>query len=170
MRPLVTDPVHGPGTPCVEREGSVVNDPMERPPSPQGDREAGAAGDAGAPVEAMTYTEASAELDGIVHFFEQRDVDVDQLVGKLVRATAIVEELDKRLRKTRLQVEQLVPRLAAVLTEPVEPAGPPLTAEPARRPADRPPRATRTAEERVRREGGEPSADAAEGSPGSALF
>ena len=71
----------------------------------------------GRPVESMSYTEASAELDAIVHFFEQRDVDVDQLVGKLVRATAIVEELDKRLRKTRLQVEQLVPRLAAVLAD-----------------------------------------------------
>jgi exonuclease VII small subunit len=69
------------------------------------------------PVDEMSYTEASAELDAIVGFFEGRDVDVDQLVGRLVRATAIIEELDKRLRRTRVQVEQLVPRLTAVLEE-----------------------------------------------------
>ena len=78
-----------------------------------------AAGATERPVEEMTYTEASAELDGIVGFFEGREVDVDQLVGRLVRATAIIEELDKRLRKTRVQVEQLVPRLTAVLAEEV---------------------------------------------------
>jgi len=82
------------------------------------------------PVEDMSYTEASEELDTIVAFFEGREVDVDQLVGRLVRATAIVEELDARLRRTRMQVEQLVPRLTAVLEdaaggqdEPVEAAG-----------------------------------------------
>ena len=69
------------------------------------------------PVEEMSYTEASAELDRIVGFFEGREVDVDQLVGRLVRATAIIEELDRRLRQTRMQVEQLVPRLTAVLEE-----------------------------------------------------
>lgn len=78
----------------------------------------------GTPVEEMSYTEASRELDEIVRFFEQRDVDVDQLVGHLVRATALVEELDKRLRQTRMQVEQLVPRLAAVLAEGPTPSPP----------------------------------------------
>lgn len=68
-------------------------------------------------VEEMSYTEASAELEAIVGFFEGREVDVDQLVGRLVRATAIIEELDRRLRRTRVQVEQLVPRLTAVLEE-----------------------------------------------------
>ena len=75
------------------------------------------AGGAGPPVEELSYTEASRELDEIVRFFEQRDVDVDQLVGRLMRATALVEELDKRLRQTRMQVEQLVPRLAAVRSD-----------------------------------------------------
>ena len=68
-------------------------------------------------VEDLSYTEASRELDAIVAYFEQREIDVDQLVGRLERATAIVGELDKRLRRTRVQVEQLVPRLAAVLTD-----------------------------------------------------
>jgi exodeoxyribonuclease VII small subunit len=69
------------------------------------------------PVGALSYTEASAELDEIVAFFEQREVDVDQLVARLERATAIVDELDRRLRQTRTQVEELVPRLRAAGTE-----------------------------------------------------
>ena len=77
------------------------------------------ADDAGqVPVTDLSYTQASQELDGIVDFFEHREVDVDQLVSKLERATAIVDELDGRIRRTRSQVEQLVPRLeAAARTE-----------------------------------------------------
>ncbi len=65
------------------------------------------------PVADLSYEEASRELDGIVEFFEHRDVDVDQLVARLKRATALVDELDRRVRRTRSQVEQLVPRLQA---------------------------------------------------------
>ena len=39
------------------------------------------------PVAELSYTEASRELDEIVEFFEHRDVDVDQLVARLERAT-----------------------------------------------------------------------------------
>lgn len=74
-------------------------------------------------VEEMTYTEASQELDAIVAFFEGREVDVDQLVGRLVRATAIIEELDRRLRRTRMQVDELVPRLTSVLDAANESGG-----------------------------------------------
>ena len=38
-------------------------------------------------------------------------VDVDRLVTRLERATEIVDELDKRLRGTRMRVDELVPRL-----------------------------------------------------------
>jgi exonuclease VII small subunit len=65
------------------------------------------------PVSELSYTEASRELDSIVEFFEHRDVDVDLLVAYLERATAIVDELDRRVRRTRSEVEQLVPRLQA---------------------------------------------------------
>ena len=77
---------------------------------------ADAAGDAGAvvPVTELSYTAATRELDAIVEFFEQREVDVDQLVARLERATAIVDELDRRIRHTRTQVEELVPKLEAV--------------------------------------------------------
>ena len=66
------------------------------------------------PVEQLSYTEASRELDAIVNFFEQREVDVDVLVARLERATALIDELDRRLRQTRAQVEELVPRLEAL--------------------------------------------------------
>jgi exodeoxyribonuclease VII small subunit len=68
-------------------------------------------------VADLSYTDASRELDEIVAFFEQREVDVDLLVARLERATSIVDELDRRLRRTRAQVEQLVPKLEAA-TDP----------------------------------------------------
>ena len=68
-------------------------------------------------VEQLSYTEASRELDAIVDFFEQREVDVDVLVARLERATALIDELDRRLRQTRAQVEELVPRLDALAAE-----------------------------------------------------
>ena len=70
--------------------------------------------DESVPVEQLSFTDASRELDAIVHFFEQREVDVDVLVGRLERATALIDELDRRLRRTQAQVEELVPRLDAL--------------------------------------------------------
>ncbi|HSZ37417.1 MAG TPA: exodeoxyribonuclease VII small subunit [Acidimicrobiales bacterium] len=69
------------------------------------------------PVDQLSYTDASRELDAIVDFFEQREVDVDVLVTRLERATALIDELDKRLRQTRTQVEELVPRLESLAAE-----------------------------------------------------
>jgi exodeoxyribonuclease VII small subunit len=76
-----------------------------------------AAGAAGEAVEKLSYTDASRELDSIVEFFEQREVDVDVLVARLERATALIDELDRRLRQTRAQVEELVPRLDALAAD-----------------------------------------------------
>jgi exodeoxyribonuclease VII small subunit len=75
------------------------------------------------PVEKLSYTEASRELDAIVDFFEQREVDVDVLVARLERATALIDELDRRLRQTRAQVEELVPRLESLAVEPTGSSG-----------------------------------------------
>jgi exonuclease VII small subunit len=69
------------------------------------------------PVSELSYTGASRELDSIVEFFEQREVDVDVLVGRLERATELIDELDRRLRHTRSQVEELVPRLESLAGE-----------------------------------------------------
>ena len=69
------------------------------------------------PVRELSYTDASRELDSIVEFFEQREVDVDVLVARLERATELIDELDRRLRHTRAQVEELVPRLDTLAGE-----------------------------------------------------
>jgi len=69
------------------------------------------------PVGELSYTDASRELDSIVEFFEQREVDVDVLVARLERATELIDELDRRLRHTRAQVEELVPRLESLAGE-----------------------------------------------------
>jgi exonuclease VII small subunit len=82
-------------------------------PAPTGATTAPAA----VPVDQLSYTEASREWDAIVDFFEQREVDVDVLVVRLERATELIDELDKRLRRTRAQVEELVPRLDAFGTD-----------------------------------------------------
>jgi len=67
-----------------------------------------------APVADLSYSDAGAELDGIITEFESGVVDVDRLVDQLERATEIVDELDRRLRRTRMRVEELVPRLEAI--------------------------------------------------------
>jgi exodeoxyribonuclease VII small subunit len=72
-----------------------------------------AAGDT-TPVGDLSYSDAGAELDGIIEEFETGVVDVDRLVDQLERATEIVDELDQRLRRTRMRVEELVPRLEAI--------------------------------------------------------
>jgi exodeoxyribonuclease VII small subunit len=62
----------------------------------------------------LSYAEATAELDAIIAEFDQGQVDVDRLAERFQRATELVEELDRRIRVNRRQVERLSPRLDAV--------------------------------------------------------
>jgi len=71
-------------------------------------------GDDPVSVSALSYAEATAELDAIIAEFEQGNVDVDRLAHRFQRATELVEELDRRIRATRAHVENLSPRLDAV--------------------------------------------------------
>ena len=61
------------------------------------------------------WNEAALELDGIVAFFDEGEVSVDDLFVKLERATAIIETLEARLVATKARVDELAPRLARVL-------------------------------------------------------
>ncbi len=85
---------------------------------PDGGAKAGAPGSdgptPGVPVAELSYSDASQELDDIIAELEDGLVDVDLLVARLQRATDIVDELDRRLRGTRLHVEELVPRLESI--------------------------------------------------------
>ena len=80
--------------------------------------------DGGTPVADLSYSDAGAELDGIIEEFETGVVDVDRLVDQLERATEIVDELDRRLRRTRMRVEELVPRLEAIGQDGQDAGGP----------------------------------------------
>ena len=66
------------------------------------------------PPADLSYGEATAELDAILAELDQGQVDVDRLAERFQRATELVEELDRRIRTTRRQVESLSPRLDAV--------------------------------------------------------
>ena len=66
------------------------------------------------PPAALSYAQATAELDAIIAELDQGQVDVDRLAERFQRATELVEELDRRIRTTRRQVESLAPRLDAV--------------------------------------------------------
>jgi len=66
------------------------------------------------PPPALSYAEAIAELDAILAELDQGQVDVDRLAERFQRATELVEDLDRRIRTTRRQVESLAPRLDAV--------------------------------------------------------
>jgi len=81
--------------------------------------------DMSASLADVSYAEATAELDAIIAEFDQGQVDVDRLAERFRRATELVEELDRRIRVNRRQVEALSPRLDAVVRggdeEPAEP-------------------------------------------------
>ncbi len=70
--------------------------------------------DTAAPMADISYAEATAELDAIIAEFDQGQVDVDRLAERFQRATELVEELDRRIRVNRRQVEALSPRLDAI--------------------------------------------------------
>jgi exonuclease VII small subunit len=65
-------------------------------------------------VGELGYAAAAAELDAIVRELDEGLVDVDVLEVRFRRAIEIVEELDRRIRGARENVDALMPRLAAV--------------------------------------------------------
>lgn len=74
---------------------------------------------AGAPdaetgVAALSYAEASSELDVIIRELDQGLIDVDLLESRFRRAIDIVEELDRRIHAARERVDALIPRLDAI--------------------------------------------------------
>ncbi len=73
----------------------------------------------------LSYAEATAQLDAIIAEFDQGQVDVDRLAERFQRATELVEELDRRIRVNRRQVESLSPRLDAIARGDEDQAGEP---------------------------------------------
>ncbi|HET9092574.1 MAG TPA: hypothetical protein VFN50_09190 [Acidimicrobiales bacterium] len=73
------------------------------------------------PVAGLGYSEAAAELDGIIAELDRGVVDVDLLEDRLCRAVEIVEELDRRIRGARERVAAILPRLEQVGSDETEP-------------------------------------------------
>jgi exodeoxyribonuclease VII small subunit len=65
-------------------------------------------------VSKLTYREAADELDAILSYMEQSDVDIDELVPKLERAAAIIAEIDRRIKASKARVEEIVPKLNTI--------------------------------------------------------
>jgi exonuclease VII small subunit len=75
------------------------------------------------PVGDLSYAAAAGELDEIVRELDEGLVDVDVLEARFRRAIEIVEELDRRIRATRKNVDALMPRLAAIGEEGEQDSG-----------------------------------------------
>jgi exodeoxyribonuclease VII small subunit len=72
----------------------------------------------------MGYAEAAAELDAIIAELDQGQVDLDVLADRFQRATDLIEELNRRIKVTRAKVDELAPRLDAILHDDAAPAPP----------------------------------------------
>lgn len=70
------------------------------------------------PATDLNSTAARRELDAIVAAFEDGDLDLDQVVAQLTRATELATELDRRIKATTLRVEELAPALLAIAADP----------------------------------------------------
>ena len=65
-------------------------------------------------IAVLSYRDAMAELEEIVEELDDGDVDIDTLSIRFQRAIEIVEELDRRIMRTRKQIDRLTPRLERV--------------------------------------------------------
>lgn len=72
-------------------------------------------------VADLTYSEAAAELDGIIDELDQGQIDLDVLETRFQRAIEIVEELDRRIQGAKERVNELLPRLEVLGTDDDEP-------------------------------------------------
>ena len=105
-RSPTTTPTRRHDTDRRRRERSDGHDTQEGGPTPTERRLGGRPSSATRTPEPSWTPSSASSRPGVV--------DVDRLVEQLERATDIVDELDRRLRRTRMRVEELVPRLEAI--------------------------------------------------------
>lgn len=67
-------------------------------------------------LKSLKYHEIVRELDLILEDFESGQVDVDELADKYERAVELVNELNERIKKAKLKVEQLSPQLDRIIS------------------------------------------------------
>jgi exodeoxyribonuclease VII small subunit len=76
-------------------------------------------------ISAMSFAEASAELDAIIDELDRGVADVDELAARFARAADIAEELTRRLDAAERRIAEIQPRLAKLQapgSDPSEPA------------------------------------------------
>ena len=69
-------------------------------------------------AEGPTWSEASAELDGILQEIESGEIDLDVLSDKVERAAALLTICRQKLAATETKVKRVVAELAADTDEP----------------------------------------------------
>lgn len=75
-------------------------------------------------TRAISYSEASRELDQILDAIEAGDTDVDALSEKVERAAVLIKLCREKLAGTELRVKKVVDDLAASLDAGDEEANP----------------------------------------------
>ncbi len=84
----------------------------------------------GVSVDQLSYESAVTELEEIITDLDEGIIDIDSLSDRFQRSIDIIEELDRRITRTRQKVEQLTPRLQGIgsdsrtRSEPGRPEGP----------------------------------------------
>lgn len=64
------------------------------------------------PTQDLSYPDAVSELEGILQELNQGVVNLDVLSDRFARAIDLIEELDRRIQKSKADVEQLAERLS----------------------------------------------------------
>jgi exodeoxyribonuclease VII small subunit len=76
------------------------------------------------PPEQLGFSGCLQELDEIVRALESDAIDVDELAGRVERATELVHWCRQRLDGTRLRVTEVLDRLDAELDADADPDDP----------------------------------------------
>ena len=61
--------------------------------------------------EALSFSDALDELEGILRRVESEEVDIDRLAAELQRASVLLEVCRGKIRKAEVEVTQIVQRL-----------------------------------------------------------
>ena len=88
----------------------MTTTPSPATPSPAGPSPASGPGDPGGGDD-ISYAEAQAELDAILHELDGDEVDVDVLGTRVRRAAELLRICRDRITSARFEVEQVVAEL-----------------------------------------------------------
>lgn len=59
-------------------------------------------------MEQLTYNEAFAQLEKLVHEVEDKDIQLDALAGKIKRANELIQFCEQKLRKIEADIDESI--------------------------------------------------------------